>query len=163
MSLTASREGFSMFVGPKTRSWEENMRTHLAAVALTALAAFACTHLPAHAETVILGASKPGHSAYNIVVAYSQAIRKGAPEIDPTVQASGGSIDAVQFMQTKRVEAAPVGASAPYEAFNGKGQWEGKPFKEMRTWLPMYSWGAQLVVKEDSDIESWADLKGKRV
>ncbi len=136
------------------------MKMTRTAIALSALIA---TSVPSAADQILLGASKPGHSAYNIVVAYSQAIQKDGADAGVSVQASGSSIDAVQFMQTGRLHAAPMGASAAYESYNGKGQWEGKPFSEMRTWLPMYSWGAQLVVPADSDIESWSDLKGKRV
>lgn len=138
------------------------MRFSVFGAALAALVAMASV-APAAADNVILGASKPGHSAYGIVVAYSQAIGKSAPDIQTSVQASGGSLEAVQFMQAGHVDAAPMGASAAYTAYHGKGKWEGAPVTGMRTWLPMYSWGAQLVVLADSDIQSWSDLKGKRV
>lgn len=130
---------------------------------LLALGLLAAAASPVLAEPVLLGASKPGHSAYNIVVAYSQAIQKEGAGIETSVQASGSSIDAVQFMQTNRIHAAPMGASAALASYKGTGKFEGKPFAEMRTWLPMYSWGAQLVVQADSEIQSWSDLKGKRV
>lgn len=117
----------------------------------------------ASAEMILLGASKPGHSAYNIVVAYSQAIAKSVPDLDVSVQASGGSIDAISFLQTGRVHAAPVGAAAPYAAYLGLEPFEGKAYEDVRTWLPMYSWAAQLVVPAESDIQSWEDLRGKRV
>lgn len=117
----------------------------------------------ASSQQVLLGASNPGHSAYGIVVAYSQAVRRLDPSIEISVQPSGGSIEAMQFLQTGRLHAVPVGSSVPYEAYNGLGRWEGRKVEGVRTWLPMYGWGAQLVVPQQSDIQSWADLRGRRV
>jgi TRAP transporter TAXI family solute receptor len=114
-------------------------------------------------RNLVLGAASPGHATFNIVVAYSRVINRLVPAVATTVQQSGASTQTTQLVQTNRIAAGPTGNSAPYEAWRGLGTWQGRPTRDIRTWMPMYVYGAQLVVREDSPIRSWADLAGRRV
>lgn len=128
-----------------------------AAVVLSSASAFA-------QQSLVQGASGSGHTTFQIVTGWSTVINREVPEVSVTVQASGPSIPTTQLVQQGRIQAGPAGNSAPYEAVRSIGAFEGQPSADkVRTWMPIYVYGAQLVVPADSDINNWEDLEGKRV
>ena len=54
-----------------------------------------------------------------------------------------------------------VGESA--DAYHGRGTFKGKPQKNLRTAITLYGFQMAFWVRKDSNINSLADLKGKRV
>jgi uncharacterized protein len=54
-----------------------------------------------------------------------------------------------------------VGESA--DALHGRGTWKGRAQKNLRTAITMYGFQMAFWVRKDSNIQSIADLKGKRV
>ena len=54
-----------------------------------------------------------------------------------------------------------VGESA--DAYHGRGTFKGKPQKNLRTAITLYGFQMAFWVRKDSNIQSIADLKGKRV
>ena len=132
---------------------------------LAAAAAVALFGASASAQqSFVQGASSSGHTTFQIMTGWSTVINREVPEVSVTVQASGPSVPTTQLVQQGRIQAGPAGNSAPYEATRGIGAFEGQgEADKVRTWMPIYVYGAQLVVSADSDIENWTDLEGKRV
>jgi TRAP transporter TAXI family solute receptor len=115
-------------------------------------------------ESFVQGASGSGHTTFQIMTGWAGVINREVPEVSVTVQASGASVPTTQLVQQGRIHAGPVGNSAPYEALRSIGAFEGQPEADkIRTWMPIYVYGAQLVVPAESDINDWTDLAGKRV
>ncbi|WP_417725272.1 TAXI family TRAP transporter solute-binding subunit [Salipiger sp.] len=115
-------------------------------------------------ESFVQGASGSGHTTFQIMTGWAGVINREVPEVSVTVQASGASVPTTQLVQQGRIQAGPAGNTAPYEAVRSIGEFEGQPEADkIRTWMPIYVYGAQLVVPADSDIENWSDLDGKRV
>lgn len=115
-------------------------------------------------ESFVQGASSAGHTTFQIMTGWSTIINREVPDVSVTVQASGASVPTTQLVQQGRIQAGPAGNSAPYEAVRSIGAFEGQPKADkVRTWMPIYVYGAQLVVPAESEIDDWTDLAGKRV
>ncbi|MCG8447169.1 MAG: TAXI family TRAP transporter solute-binding subunit [Hyphomicrobiales bacterium] len=113
--------------------------------------------------TFVQGATRPGHTTFQVMTGYANIINREVPEVTVTVQQSGASVATTQLVESNRIQAGPVGNNAPYDAWRGLGKFEGKKTENIRTWTPIYTYGAQLIVPADSDIHDWTDLEGKRV
>ena len=50
-----------------------------------------------------------------------------------------------------------------YHAYNGSSQWEGKAQKELRALFSVHPEPLQIIVRGDSGINGWEDLKGRVV
>ena len=115
-------------------------------------------------ESIVQGASSSGHTTFQIMTGWSSVINREVPEVSMTVQASGPSVPTTQLVQQGRIQAGPAGNSAPYEAVRSIANFEGQPKADkVRTWMPIYVYGAQLVVPAESDVQDWTDLEGLRV
>jgi uncharacterized protein len=76
---------------------------------------------------------------------------------------SGGSLDNINNVVQGKSNFGLVQAETIDNAIKGKGKWEGKPQKKLKAVLKLYTEDLTIVVDGDQDIESIADLKGKRV
>ena len=50
-----------------------------------------------------------------------------------------------------------------FHAYNGSSKFEGKQFDKLRSVFSVHPEPFHILVGKDSGINSWADLKGKRV
>ena len=89
------------------------------------------------------------------------------PDLQVTIQATGGSANNVDLVADKEVEIAFVGANPAYESYNNLGQWADRPqdrYKDMRFVSHGYPNPENFVAMEWApEIKSMRDLKGKRV
>lgn len=87
----------------------------------------------------------------------------GVDGIVASAQESGGSTENINMMSRGEAEGAVLLASTTLEAWNGVGQFAGRPYKGVRSIMVMWPNVVQLVVTEKSGIRSYQDLKGKRI
>ncbi len=84
------------------------------------------------------------------------------PGMNITAQATGASAENIRLINKKEAELATVQSDTADFAYNGK-----EPFKEKLTKMNaiavLYPEIIQIVVRADSGINSFADLKGKKV
>ncbi len=89
------------------------------------------------------------------------------PDLQVSIQATGGSAANVDLIADKEVEIAFVGANPAYEAYNNLGQWADRPkdrYKNMRFVSHGYPNPENFLAMEWSpEIKNMRDLKGKRV
>lgn len=127
-----------------------------------ALAAGAIAATPAAAATVSISTLPPG--AINNVQA--QAIAKVVQEHSDlqmrvvTFNSPGAIMGSTQAGQTNFsfISTDETGA-----AYDGSPPYEGKAMKDLRVAATIFPFKVGLVVRNDSDIKSIADLKGKRI
>lgn len=113
---------------------------------------------------VIMTTAGTSGTFYAVGAAIAQNLNNNAEGIDITNQASGGSVENIRLLDRNEVHFAIVGGDSAVGAYNGTHEFEGNPKDDMlRGILNMYSQPLSLVVLEDSGIESFSDLKGKRV
>ena len=110
----------------------------------------------------ILGGATPGHTTFQVAVAYSKILEK-VPGFTAVVENSGGGYDGIDLTMVKDLDGAATGLIGALAKYEGTGRYKGKADKNIRIFMPMYTAPVQIIVLEDSSIKSVYDLKGKRV
>ena len=113
---------------------------------------------------IIMTTAGTSGTFYAVGAAIAQNLNNNMDGLNITNQASGGSVENIRLLNREEVHFAIVGGDSAVGAYNGTHEFEGNSKKDMlRGVLNMYSQPLSLVVLENSGIESFSDLKGKRV
>ena len=81
-----------------------------------------------------------------------------------SVESTGGSVFNINAIREGELEMGVAQSDWQYHAYNGTSKFkEAGPFKELRAVFSVHAEPATLVVRADSGIKEFADLKGKRV
>ena len=102
------------------------------------------------------------YAASSAVAKMSNKDRTDSDKYIMTV-ASGGSLDNIDNVVKQISHFGLAQANLLEKAIQGKGQWEGKPQKQLQAVLKLYTEDLTIVVDGDEEIDSISDLKGKRV
>ena len=121
-----------------------------------------CLMVTAQAQTVGFATLPPG----SILHAQASVIAKvvqDSSKLQVRVIGYGGDTGILEAVNSKKDDfwILDVGESA--DALHGRGTWKGNPKPNLRTAITMYGFQMAFWVKKDSNINSIADLKGKRV
>ena len=93
----------------------------------------------------------------------SNKVTIGGKKLSATAETAGASVANAQLLARKDIESAFVAADILDAAYTGKGQFEGKPVKNLRALGALYPEQVQLVVLASANVQSMKDLKGKSV
>tara|TARA_R100000027_G_scaffold304_2_gene363 strand:+ start:2599 stop:3588 length:990 start_codon:yes stop_codon:yes gene_type:complete len=81
-----------------------------------------------------------------------------------SVEATGGSVYNANALKQGELDFGVAQSDIQYEAFLGKGKFEGTgPFTGLRSVFSIHPEPFTIVARKDSGIESFDDLKGKRI
>ena len=80
-----------------------------------------------------------------------------------TAESAGASVGNAKLLGNKEIESAFVAADILDAAYNGTGQFDKAPLKNLRALGALYPETVQLITRADMGINSFRDLKGKRV
>jgi hypothetical protein len=84
--------------------------------------------------------------------------------ISCTVDITGGSIPNIKDLRKGNVDLAIVQSDLQHDAFVGTGPFEDDgPFEDLRSMFALYVEHFTVVARDDRDIDTFEDLKGKRV
>lgn len=93
----------------------------------------------------------------------SNKVTLGGKKLSATAETAGASVANAQLLGRKDIESAFVAADILDAAFTGKGQFDGKPLKNLRALGALYPEQVQLVTLANSNVQGFKDLKGKSV
>lgn len=93
----------------------------------------------------------------------SNHAKAGDTRIIATAETGNASVANARLLQNAEIEAGMMGADIANQAYNGKAQFKDSAVKNMRAIGALFPETVQLVVRADSDIKSFNDLKGKTV
>ncbi len=79
------------------------------------------------------------------------------------VESTGGSVYNINTIKAGELEFGVAQSDWQYHAYNGTSQFADNPFPGIRAMFSVHPEPFTLVVRADSGIESFEDLKGKRV
>ena len=88
--------------------------------------------------------------------------RRSEHGIRCSVESTGGSVYNVNALKRGEMELAVVQSDFQAYGYRGENGFDGA-FNEMRSLFSLHGEPIQLMVRQDADIKSFADLKGKRV
>ncbi|QPC43910.1 TAXI family TRAP transporter solute-binding subunit [Kaustia mangrovi] len=80
-----------------------------------------------------------------------------------SVESTGGSVYNINTLQSGELEFGVAQSDVQFNAFEGKAQWDGKPFEKLRAVFSVHPEPVTIIARDDSGIENITDLKGKRV
>ena len=94
---------------------------------------------------------------------------KAVVEQDPdnvlrvSVATSGGSVQNINDVMSGAIQFGIAQPDMHYQAFNGLGNWEGRPQSTLRSVFSLHPEVVTLIAADESGIRTLADLRGKRV
>lgn len=100
---------------------------------------------------------------YPIGGAIAQIITKKVSGLEATVQTSAAGMENLRLLSMDQIDMGLVQNSDAYNAFNGISFFKDKSIKNIRGIAVLYPQPIQIIVHADSKINSFYDLKGKRV
>ena len=101
-------------------------------------------------------------AVYPLGAAMSNLWNTTLPNVRASAQASAGGIANLNMLADGEAQLGVAVTSIMYESFNGIGSFEGRANPNLRVMIGLYANPNQVVVTENSDIESFEDLAGKR-
>lgn len=118
----------------------------------------------AHAATqfVNIATGPTGGTYYPVGAAMAKIWTDNIPGVKANAQSTGGTYNNISLLNSGEAEAC-FADGLYYDAYNGKGRFDGKPQSFLRGIVVLYPEVIHIVVAKDSGINTFADLKGKRV
>ena len=80
-----------------------------------------------------------------------------------SVESTGGSVYNVNTINANELDFGIAQSDTVYQGYNGKGKFEGKAVKGLRSVMAIYPELLAFVVTKSSGIKSLADVKGKKL
>ncbi len=80
-----------------------------------------------------------------------------------TVESTGGSVYNVNAIKKGELDFGIAQSDVVYQAFTGTGRFKGKPIKSLRVVMSIHPELMTLVVRKDSGIKKFLDIKGKTI
>ncbi len=80
-----------------------------------------------------------------------------------TAPSTGGSIANINAIKAGDMEMGVAQSDWQYHAYNGTSEFEGNQFEDLRAIFSVHAEPFNVIARTDSGIESFDDLKGKRV
>jgi hypothetical protein len=118
--------------------------------------------LSAHGQTIGFATLPPGSILHAQASVIAKVVQDNS-KLQVRVIGYGGDTGILDAVNSKKDDfwILDVGESA--DALHGRGTWKGNAKPNLRTAITMYGFQMGFWVKKDSNINSIADLKGKRV
>lgn len=112
-------------------------------------------------EAVSIGVAPAASGWYFGYSELSRLISADSP-VEISVRETGGSRENTIRLGRGEIDLALVDASGAYEAYNGEGRYENNAIDQMRMMLWVAPSTMHWAVRQDSGIETFADLDGER-
>jgi len=139
-----------------------NFNKSLVAAAMMMLASPA-----AHAEERFITIGTGGQTGVYFVVGQSicRLVNRGSADhnLKCTAPSTGGSIANINAIMAGDMDMGVAQSDWQYHAYNGTSEYEGNQFEGARAVFSVHGEPFTVIARADSGIESFADLKGKRV
>ncbi|MCE8017666.1 TAXI family TRAP transporter solute-binding subunit [Halomonas sp. MCCC 1A17488] len=117
----------------------------------------------ASAQQLSIATGGTGGVYYPIGGGFAEIINDHLEGYEASAEVTGASVENMGLIMRGDADLALVLADTAQQAYEGSGDFEGRQIENTRALASVYPNAVQLVVLADSDIESLADLKGKRV
>ncbi|TVU91000.1 MULTISPECIES: TAXI family TRAP transporter solute-binding subunit [Halomonadaceae] len=139
------------------------MRTLRSLYTTAAAASMLAVALPASAQQLSIATGGTGGVYYPIGGGFAEMINNHIEGAQATAEVTGASVENMGLIMRGDADLALALADTVYQAYNGTDDFEGRQVENIRALASVYPNAVQLVTLAESDIETIADLEGKRV
>lgn len=139
------------------------MRTLRSLYTTAAAASMLAVTLPASAQQLSIATGGTGGVYYPIGGGFAEMINNHIEGAQATAEVTGASVENMGLIMRGDADLALALADTVYQAYTGTDDFEGRQIENIRALASVYPNAVQLVTLAESDIESIADLAGKRV
>lgn len=142
------------------------MRYHLSTALAAGLALAATTGAQAQEEQFItIGTGGQTGVYYVVGQSICKLVNRGQADhgIKCTAPSTGGSVANINAIKEGSMDMGVAQSDWQYYAYNGSPEYEGGEFSDLRAVFSVHGEPFTVVARNDSNIESFEDLKGKRV
>jgi len=80
-----------------------------------------------------------------------------------SVESTGGSVYNINAIRKGELDFGIAQSDVVYQAYHGEGKFKGNPYKDLRVVMTIHPELLTLVVRKDSGIKNFFDLKGHRI
>ncbi|QPI64821.1 TAXI family TRAP transporter solute-binding subunit [Vreelandella venusta] len=129
----------------------------------TVAASMLAVALPASAQQLSIATGGTGGVYYPIGGGFAEMINNHIEGAQATAEVTGASVENMGLIMRVDADLALALADTVYQAYNGSGDFDGRQIENTRALASVYPNAVQLVTLAESDIETIADLAGKRV
>ncbi|MDH4188576.1 MAG: TAXI family TRAP transporter solute-binding subunit [Betaproteobacteria bacterium] len=136
-------------------------RSALATVAAAIMLAVLATGQAA-AQTVAISTLPPG-SINNVQAAAIAKVVQEHSDLQMRLLTFSSPAAIIGAVQNKQAEFAYTSNEEAGDAFTGINQHQGRPMKDLRVAFTVFPFRVGIIVRNNSDIKTVADMKGKRV
>jgi len=129
------------------------------------LAGPAIAQSPARTTVVTLGTGAFGGTYYPVGRAICRVIDRDlrAENVRCSAEPTPGSVYNLRMLQAGELDLAIVQADVQFAALNGRGDWAGAPFRDIRSLFALYDEVFALTAAPESGIAGVVDLRGRLV
>jgi hypothetical protein len=113
-------------------------------------------------KRITIGGGSPGAIYYLFAAAAARVFSKHYPEFMVNSASVGGSAENAVLLGKEEQEFGIMSNDTAYHAYNGIEEFSGKACLNLRAVTGGYAYGMNLIVLEDSPIQSYRDIVGKR-
>ncbi|RCV88057.1 TAXI family TRAP transporter solute-binding subunit [Billgrantia montanilacus] len=117
----------------------------------------------AAAQQLSIATGGTGGVYYPIGGGFAEMINDNIEGASATAEVTGASVENMGLIMRGDADLALALADTVYQAWSGTGDFEGRQIENIRALASVYPNAVQLVTLADSDVQSLADLEGKRV
>ena len=114
-------------------------------------------------DDLTIGTASPGGTYFVYGAGLAQILTR-ALDLPVVIRPTEGPAENIALLEAGEAKLGFVTVGVALQAWNGTGVWAGKaPARSMRAIFPMYDTPFQLLVLQDTNIRSIADMAGKRI
>lgn len=116
----------------------------------------------AQKTTIVIGTAGSSGTYYAVGAGMAQVINNHSDKLTAVSQGTNGATENVRLLKSGDIHVGFGNWDALYFGHNGKGPFNGEKQDTMGL-MTLYLSGGQMVVMDSSPIQSYADLKGKKI
>jgi TRAP transporter TAXI family solute receptor len=148
------------------KKWREKMRLiNKKAIVISVILAGLGTGAAMAASTQFMSIATGGTGGTYFILGSGMAkiIEKYVPNVRVSVESTAATIENVRLIAAKKVQFAIVMPDGAYFGYHGGREFKDAKYPNLRSVLAGHASPMHFMVRSNSGIKSWADLKGKRI
>lgn len=115
------------------------------------------------ATDLTMGTAATSGTYYYVGAAIGNTVSKLSDDLEVLVISTAGGVENIGLVSKNEIQIGMANSDALYDASNGTGTFEAVGKMPIKGLMALYPSVSHMMVRADSGIKAWSDLKGKKV